>query len=185
MDGELARPNDFDGVIEAARAELLPFESWERLPAEPSAAYAAFCMFRDFGPERNIKRALATLDLDERPARRKYNVWRNWSMRFQWSRRAGDYDQYLDRFKRAERAKAIAAREEAYRAVTEKMLGVVEKRLDLMKSEELTQGNIVEWMRSAIDVERAVLGIAGDGGGGEGGKTKQLEIRFTTDFEGL
>jgi hypothetical protein len=182
---ELARPKDFDEVIDAARAEVLPFESWERLPAESGAAYGAFCVFRDFGADRNIKRALATLGWEERKQRRAYNVWRNWSTLFQWSRRAGEYDLYLDRLKRAERAKSIEAREGAYRAVTEKMLAVVEKRLDLMKPEELTQGNIVEWMRSAIDVEREVLGAADAEGGEPRGNPKQLEIRFTTDFEGL
>lgn len=185
MGAELAQANDFDEVIDAARAEVLPFESWERLPAESNSAFAAFCVFRDFGADRNIKRALATLGYDERKQRRTYNVWRNWSTLFQWSRRAGDYDLYLDRLKRAERAKSIEAREGAYRSVTEKMLSVVEKRLDLMKPEELTQGNIVEWMRSAIDVEREVLGVAGAEGTDDREHSKQLEIRFTTDFEGL
>ena len=174
----------FDEVIDAARAEVLPFESWERLPAESTAAYAAFCAFRDYGPDRNIKRAIAGNGGDARKTLRSYNVWRNWSTLFQWSKRAADYDIHLDRLKRAERAKSIEARESAYRAVTEKMLSVVGKRLDLMKPEELTQGNIVEWMRSAIDVEREVMGVAHEGGA-DGENAKQLEIRFTTDFEGV
>ena len=40
---------DFDKAIKQAKAEILPFESWERLPGETSAA---FCTFRDFGAER-------------------------------------------------------------------------------------------------------------------------------------
>jgi bifunctional DNA-binding transcriptional regulator/antitoxin component of YhaV-PrlF toxin-antitoxin module len=43
-----------DKAVEEGKGVLLPFESWERLPGESSAAYAAFCAFRDFGPEREL-----------------------------------------------------------------------------------------------------------------------------------
>ena len=36
---------DIDKVIEEARAEMLPFESWEQLKGESSAAFSAFCVF--------------------------------------------------------------------------------------------------------------------------------------------
>jgi len=179
--------SDFDEVIEAARAGVLPFESWERLIGESPAAFAAFCVFRDFGGERNIKRALASLGGDAALEGRRYNVWRNWSMAFRWAKRAADYDLHLDRVRRGERVKSIEARELAFRAATERMLCVVQRRLDLMQPEELSQGNVVEWMKSAIDVERMVLGVAAGSGvpGAEGDGRKQLEIRFTTDFEGV
>ena len=52
---------DIDKVIEEAKAELLPFASWEKLPRESGAAYAAFCAYRDYGPERNIRKAVHPL----------------------------------------------------------------------------------------------------------------------------
>jgi hypothetical protein len=51
---------DNDKTIEEATAAILPFESWERLTGESGTAYAAFCAFRDYGPERNIRRAVET-----------------------------------------------------------------------------------------------------------------------------
>jgi hypothetical protein len=56
---------DIDKTIEEAwhhdaLAAVLPFESWERLTGESSAAYAAFCAYRDYGPDRNIRRAVET-----------------------------------------------------------------------------------------------------------------------------
>jgi hypothetical protein len=35
---------------------------------------------------------------------------------------------------------------------------MVNKKLDLMDAGELTQGNVAEWMKTAIDTERDVLG---------------------------
>jgi hypothetical protein len=48
---------DIDKAIEEAKAAIMPFESWERLPGESGLAYAALCAFRDYGPERNIRKA--------------------------------------------------------------------------------------------------------------------------------
>jgi hypothetical protein len=83
-------------------------------------------------------------------------------MTFRWFKRAADYDMYLDRIKQTERRKAIGEREAVYRNVTSKILGVVEKKLDLMEAGELTQGNVKDWMTAAIQTERTVFGIACD-----------------------
>jgi hypothetical protein len=49
---------DIDQTVSEAKAAVLPFESWERLAGETGGAYAAFCAYRDYGPERNIRKAL-------------------------------------------------------------------------------------------------------------------------------
>jgi hypothetical protein len=54
-----------DKAIEEAKAAVLPFESWERLPGETGAAYAAFCAFWDVGPERNISNVVKFAEKDE------------------------------------------------------------------------------------------------------------------------
>ena len=56
---------DMDKAIEEAKAAMLPFESWERLTRESSKAFAAFCSFRDFGPDRNIRKAVESYEKDE------------------------------------------------------------------------------------------------------------------------
>jgi hypothetical protein len=40
------------------KKEPLPFEIWEQLPGETGRAYAAFRASRDYGPERNIRKAV-------------------------------------------------------------------------------------------------------------------------------
>jgi hypothetical protein len=180
---------DIEKTIEEAKAELLPFESWEKLPGESGAAYAAFCVYRDFGPERNIRKVAEKSEADTTKAGKRYRVWRLWSMRFKWVKRAEDYDLYLDRLKQTETRKTIEARGEAHREVTGKMLQVVNKKLDMMNPDDLSQGTVTEWVETAIRMEREIgqfelancLGVSTC----RNSMPKQGEISFTPDFEGL
>ena len=69
-----------------------------------------------------------------------------------------------------------------HRKVTGKMLEVVYKKLDSMNPEELTQGNVTEWVQTAIKAKREVTGLIVENGKAE---TKQVELSFVSDFQGL
>jgi hypothetical protein len=180
---------DIDKAIEEARAAILPFESWERLPGESGLAYAAFCAFRDYGPERNIRKAVDSAEQDEGRRGKRYRTWRNWAAQYRWGERAADYDRYLERLKQAEKRKTIEAQGEKHRAVTGKMLAVVEKKLDLMNPADLTQGTVREWVETAIRADREAgqfadancLGVSTS----RNSMPKQGEINFTPEFNGL
>ena len=173
---------DIEKAIEEAKADNLPFESWERLPGESGAAFGAFCAFRDLGLERNIRKAVETVEKDTAVQAKKYNVWRNWCTQFRWRERAADYDRYIERLKQGELRKTIEAQGEKHRAVTGKMLDVVEKKLDLMNPAELSQGNLTEWVQTAIKAEREAAGLVTSNGKPE---AKQGELNFVSDFQGL
>jgi hypothetical protein len=178
-----------DKAIEEARAAVMPFESWERLPGESGRAYAAFCTFRDFGLERNIRKAVegqfgkTGLTANQETAiAKKYRMWRNWAAQFRWQERAADYDRYMEQLKQTELRKTIEAQGERHRAVTGKMLAVVEKKLDLMNPADLSAGTVTEWVETAIRAEREAAGLAAPNGKSE---PKQGEINFTPEFNGL
>ena len=173
---------DIDKAIELAKAEVLPFESWERLTGETGAAFSAFCVFRDCGTERNIRKAVESIEKDEAVRAKRYKVWRNWSTAFRWRERAADYDKYLERLKQAELRKTIEAQGEKQREVTQKMLDVVSKKLDTMNPQELTQGNVPEWVNTAIKAEREAAGLVA---GNDKSELKQGELNFVSDFQGL
>ena len=174
---------DMDKAIEEAKASVLPFESWERLPGESGAAYSAFCAYRDYGPERNIRKAVENAEKDEGKRGKRYGVWRNWSTQFRWRERTTAYDRYMEHLKQAELRKTIEVQGEKHRAVTGKMLEVVEKKLDLMDPADLTQGTVTEWVETAIRAEREAAGLVTPNGGKS--EPKQGEINFTPEFEGL
>ena len=172
---------EIDRAINEAKAAVMPFESWERLPGESGLAYAAFCTFRDYGPERNIRKA-AVRYADSKTVEKRYRVWRNWCSAYRWRERAADYDNYTDKLKQAELRKTIEAQGEKHRAITGKMLAVVEKKLDLMDPADLTQGAVTEWVETAIRAEREAAGLVTSNGKAE---PKQGEINFTQEFNGL
>jgi len=182
---------DVEKVIEEAKAGILPFESWERLSGESAGAFAAFCVYRDFGSERNIRKA-AVQGLGnkeqgtvERASKieKRYRVWRNWAAQFKWRERAADYDRYIDGLKQAEKRKTIEAQGEVHRMITGKMLQVVNKKLDMMAPEELSQGSVTDWVDVAIKADRAVLGVVQGNDKQDGGKPGA--ITFAPEFEGI
>jgi len=139
-------------------------------------------MYRDYGADRGLLKAI---QLNGVPASR-YGVWCKWSSKYDWVKRCGSYDTYLDALKRAEREKEYAGREHMYQRITERILGIIEKRLEKFDPEELSQGNVMDWLKNSIDIERAVFGKSdGDGAGEDGTLRGQLEINFVSEFEGL
>jgi len=173
---------DFEKAIEQAKAEVLPFESWERLPGESGAAYSAFCAYRDFGAERNVRKAVEAAEKDGGKWEKRYRVWRNWCAQFRWRERAAEFDNYTEKLRQGELRKTIEAQGEMHRKVTGKMLEVVSKKLDGMNPEELTQGNVAEWVGVAIRADREAAGLVAPNGRAE---PRQGELNFDPDFQGL
>jgi len=178
---------DIDRVIEEARKEVLPFNSWELLTGETPPAFAGFCAFRDLGFERNIKKAIESVEKDERVRLRKYGTWRNWAVQYRWNERAADYDRYIENMKQGELRKTIEAQGEIHRQVTGKMLDVVQKKLDTMNPADLTQGTVTDWVQTAIKTEREIAGLLQTSGLTPNSKPeiKQGELNFVSDFQGL
>jgi uncharacterized short protein YbdD (DUF466 family) len=180
---------DIDKIIDEAKKGLLPYESWERLDGESGAAYAAFCAYRDYGPDRNIRRAVEQHFTAENRAanvgmsfKKKYQTWRQWSTRYQWRKRVTDYEKYLERMRQIEIRKTMESRSEVHRQITGKMLMVVGKKLDQMNPMDLAQGTVTEWVEAAIKADREAAGLVTPAGEVE---PKQGEINFTPEFEGI
>ena len=164
---------DFDKAIKKAKVAILPFESWERLPGETPLAYSAFCFFRDLGSERNVRKAVDCFEKDETKKEKRIKVWRNWSTQFRWRERAADFDRYIEKLKQEELRKTIEAQG------TGKMLDVVNRKLDTINPEDLTQGNVTEWVQAAIKAERETAGLVTANGKAE---SKQGELSVCIGF---
>ena len=174
---------DIERTIQEAKAAMLPYESWERLPGESGAAFSAFCAYRDYGLERTIRKAVDSVERDEPVRGKHYRTWLNWSAQFRWRERAADYDRYTERLKQEEVRKTIEAQGEKQRKVTGQILDAVSKKLDSFDPTELTQDNVIVWAEKAIKAEREAAGLMV----GKDGKTeaKQGELIFTHDFDGI
>ena len=63
---------------------------WDRLTGESSKAYAHFCLYRDMGPERSLRRMASVPECSS--VRRQLN---RWSSRWRWVERSQSYDDHL------------------------------------------------------------------------------------------
>jgi len=154
-------------------------ETWERQKGEYSRNFSAFCTFRDDGPERSIIKVIRSIEQDEKVVKRKYRAWRRLAARFQWTKRATDYDDYLDKVNLAEQRDSLKKRKEAYLQAAAKVLNVVINKLDVMSKEELSQNNVMDWLRTALKTEMEMLGL-----GKEEAMGSQL-VKFDPSFEEL
>lgn len=171
------------GEVTARTADTDMGESWLRREDETNTAYAAFCRYRDYGPERSILKVLEAAGLTAS----RGGIWGRWSKRYEWVRRAGEYDAHLD-------AIALAVREEEFRTrvrdharLARKILEVVGERLDTFDPEELAPHLVVDWVEKATRLERDALAtdLGGDPTRGDESDGGQLQIAFVEDFSGL
>jgi hypothetical protein len=173
---------DIDKTIEEAKEAMLPYESWVQLTGETSRVFAAFCAFRDCGVDRTIHKAVEAFEKDKALWNSKYNVWRNYSTKYRWRERVAAYDRHIEKLKQTELRKTIEEQGKKHREATGLMLDVVIKKLNTMNPEELTQGNVSEWVDTAIKAERIAAGLVSSDGKPE---AKQGELNFVSDFQGL
>jgi len=160
-------------------------ESWAKQKGETSQAFGAFCKFRDYGPGRKINKVILSLGQDDMVTNRNPKTWNKWASTYHWKRRVSDYDTYIDNLRLAEHRRIIEERGEVHRQVTEKMLNVVHKKLDMMSPEELLPYNVTDWVKTAVQTERAALGINIPEGNEKQAQNSQPVIVFDSDFEGL
>jgi hypothetical protein len=162
--------------------ELLPFESWERLENESSAAFAAFGLFRDSGPERNMSKAVKAAEADPVKAAKRYRMWRLWSMKFQWRERAAAYDQYIDKMKLAGKRRALEAQELANMETLGKLVATGSKALDMIDPAQMAHGMTRDFIETGVRLTREGVDKTGNQQGNEG---VQPLLSFAPEFEGL
>jgi len=54
-----------EALNDDATSGLLLYESWEKLKGETAGAFAAFRAYRDYGSERNVRKAVDSMENDE------------------------------------------------------------------------------------------------------------------------
>src|ERR1017187_2409163 len=75
-------------------------QAWARQAAESSKAYAHFCLYRDMGQERSLRK-LARED----KCRAKVGQLERWSSKWRWVERCQQYDDYTERQLRLQQEK--------------------------------------------------------------------------------
>lgn len=153
---------------------------WERLEGEPAAAYHSFCLYRDFGPSRKIKKVLKLHELNEK----KYGSWYRWSVQFEWVNRAAAFDDECEKERRILAVEEKRQYFEQYKKALGKAFEKVDRRLDGLRPEELSTAQTLDWLEKTYELGTKVHGKPvedAENGNADG----QLEINFFGGFDGV
>lgn len=128
--------------------------SWERQEGESSKAYAAFCIYRDYGVDRSI---VKVVQMYGENGTSKAQLFR-WSSRYSWVQRCSDFDTFSEQQRRKEisayRQKMSERHAQNARAIQEKALHAL-KHVD---PSTLTNSELLKYLESGMRIEKEALG---------------------------
>jgi len=155
-------------------------ELWERQPGEGSKAYAAFCVYRDLGPERSLEKVRQNLD---KPRTRKWLG--DWSVKYNWVERAQAYDDYIERKKREKNEKEILEMAERHAKLAKAFLLMIAQALQQIDPAQLSPSDMAKWLEVATKLERLSRGVPTEIGKQEvqGQVTQRYEYDITHRIE--
>ena len=136
---------------------------WEKQEGENSKPYAAFCAYRDMGPNRSFAKIVPVLygELENVKSTVKIRQISKWSVGNEWVKRVEAYDVYLETTERLENEKAI--KDMAKRHAQASLL-TMSKAVDRIKligekeDNELTPKEALEYLRISAELERKSRG---------------------------
>jgi hypothetical protein len=129
-------------------------EIWERQKDESSKAYAAFCVYRDLGPERSLDKALS--EANKKPTNRRH--WSRWMEKYRWYERAQAYDDYIEKKMRKENEKKILDMSDRHARLAVVFQQKIAQRLQEIDPAELSPADMARWLDVATKLERLSRG---------------------------
>ena len=130
-------------------------EIWERQKNESSKAYAAFCVYRDLGPDRSLEKTREILGKSA-----GYTRWmQTWSSKYDWVTRAQAYDDYIEGKKRKKNEKEILEMAERHVKVAKAFLLIIAQALQQIDPAQLSPSDMAKWLEVATKLERLSRGV--------------------------
>lgn len=147
--------------------------AWERQKGEGSRAFEAFAMYRDMGPARTTRKVAQELAKSD-------TIIRRWSAKWNWVNRATQYDDHLDEQLRLENAESLKAAKKRHVSLSQMIQVRVLDRLQALKAEEITVGNLAGMLKTATDIELRALGEKAEDAPPDDGRVRRVEVNWVT-----
>lgn len=130
-------------------------EPWERQEDETARAWEAFCIYRDMGPDRSLRKVVQALD-------KNLTTIGDWSTRYDWVKRVAAWDVEQDRISRQAQMKEIKAMRNRHAGMAKAMIVKAGRALQKIPEEELKASDISRMIEVAAKLERISRGDVGD-----------------------
>lgn len=130
-------------------------QPWERQQGETSKAYEGFCAYRDLGPNRSIAKAGQLLGKNQ-------TTLEQWSAKYEWVKRAGEWDTEQDRIARQAQLEEIKKMRVRHAKLAEAMLMKAAKALARLPEDEIKATDVSRMVDTASKLERISRGDVGE-----------------------
>jgi hypothetical protein len=140
---------------------------WDQQAGESAKAYAAFCLYRDLGPQRSLDEASrryhqpAGQEGPQPPSkrlRRASGTIRRWAQRWDWQTRARAWDQEIERLKQVQQQAAVKEMNQRHAKESLMLQNKAVERLHQLRPEELKPRDLLAFLIDAAKLERLACG---------------------------
>jgi threonine synthase len=90
--------------------------------------------------------------------RRATSSWQRWRRLFLWDARTADYDTFVEAQTREETLEAIREMNRRYATIAREASGKIVERLNTLKADDLSPGQVMICLEKAAQVERLARG---------------------------
>jgi len=132
---------------------------WDRLAGESSKAYANFCLYRDEGKDRSLRKLAASGKTSS-----KLRQLQHWSSKWKWVERSDRYDDYLECEDRLESEKQRREMRKRHAKIAVLGQNIVVRELEslLAKAQsggtQMTASDVTRLMDVTVKIERLCRG---------------------------
>lgn len=126
-------------------------DPWERQEGESTKAYEAFCIYRDMGIQRSIRKVAEELSKSE-------TLMARWSGNHDWVERAAQWDSEQDRVARQQQLDEIKKMRKRHAGIANQMLLKAAEALQNLDPEEIKAQDVSRMVDVASKLERISRG---------------------------
>lgn len=126
-------------------------EPWERQEGESAKAFEAFCVYRDMGLNRSIRKVAEELSKSE-------TLMARWSGNYNWVERATQWDSEQDRAVRQQQLDDIKKMRKRHADLAQSMLIKAARALQRLPDDEIKASDVSRMVETASKLERISRG---------------------------
>ena len=141
--------------MDKAKTPMPTPEPWERQEGETAKAWEAFCIYRDMGIDRSLRKVVQTLN-------KSLTQIGEWSSKYDWVKRVAAWDVEQDRIARQEQLKEIKKMRNRHAGIAKAMIVKAGRALNRIPEDEITPNDISRMIDVASKLERISRGDVGE-----------------------
>lgn len=146
-------------VLDMPMAPLADSEIWERQLGESTPSYTAWCVYRDMGKHRSLRKTHAEMvRTGVYHGKTLPPQFLEWSNKWRWPARAAAYDLHMERLVRQQREEEILAMNKRHITLAQSLQAKAAEKLRGLAASSLRMDTLLRYVIEAAKLERLARG---------------------------